>query len=456
MKKSLVIMMLAGLMFIGFQTDGYAKKKKKKLTKEQKRIAKIKKNEKKIEKYLGTRHDWKPAAFKNIRRDMTCAQVAQVFKNLDCDNSSPFKSVSAGFGTASEYKFYFSGGKLLTATVVFGPRIFGEKSFNKAMYNVVQRKWGPIKNQTDIRWKNNHYENVKLIYNQTHWELELKMPIVDPGNVNLDVFDEASLRTNLKAFFGGRESIVPAFLKQYKYHMPWQEVKQIHPEVTHDPEDSINYSYVGIENHPLVCGLKLAFDSGLLERVDVFFHWQLPRDLFKQVSFEVMREKYGRDVEDEEIGKDQISVYVAKTFIHRKWSVNTWKLYMSLPKKDAAITAAKHQKECPRLKTLTASAAPVSNITGNWKLVAVRQGAQTAPMDDGKALEFTAQHEFKMKENGKVVSSNYYKLDGSSLYFTSSPGGEPVKKFGAVVSCENNKLVMTMGDSTAHMILEKN
>ncbi len=65
MKKSFVIMMLAGLMFIGFQTDGYAKKKKKKLTKEQKRIAKIKKNEKKIEKYLGTRQDWKPAAFKN-------------------------------------------------------------------------------------------------------------------------------------------------------------------------------------------------------------------------------------------------------------------------------------------------------------------------------------------------------------------------------------------------------
>lgn len=459
MKKSVLILLLAGLMFIGFQTDGYAKKNKQKLTKEQKRIAKIEKKEKLIVKHVGTRANWKPAVFKNIRKGMTCSQVARVFKGLNCRTSSSFKTVSVGLGTVSQLKFYFNRGRLQNATIIFSPRLLDQKVFNTALSNVVQRKWGPISNTADIRWKNGNYENVKLKFNKSHWELEVQLPSIDPGDVNLGIFNEAGLRDNLETFFGGRDNCVPAFFTRYRYHMTWQEVKQIHPDLSYNPSKSINQSYVSILNHPLVAGLRLRIDSGLLEGVEAVFHWQIPRDLFKQVSFEVMRGKYGTGLKDEKIVKDHISVYTSsKEFVYRQWKTDRWSVNMRLPKKGGVpVVAARAKNPAPRLKSVSAPSAPIGDITGDWKLTAARKGNKVAPMDDGveRKIEFTAGKEIKMKENGKIVMSNYYKVSGNGLYFTSAKGGGATKKFGTVISCKNNKLVMTIEGQSVQMIFER-
>jgi len=458
MKKFVFILVLSSFLLMGFHSEGFAKKEKQ--TKEEKKAAKIAKKEASIEKSVGTKANWKPAAFKDIRKGMTCAEVAQVFKRLDCNTRSPFKIANAGLGTVSQYKFYFSDGKLYSATIIFGTRLLDEKTFNAALFNVVQKKWGPIENTANIRWKNHNYENVTLKYNQTHWELEVQMPVIDPGDINLGVLDEANLRTNLQAFFGGRDNSVPAFFTTYKYNMPWQDVKGIHPDLNYDPSKSLNYCYVSISNHPLLAGLKLRIDSGYLEAVSAIFHWQIPRDLFKQVSFEVMRDKYGTDIKDEMLLKDRMGLYIpAKVYLYREWKTDCWDINMDLPKTATGVPvkAPMAKTAAPTLKTTAAAPVDTGNITGDWKLVAASLGGKTSAMNDGteRKIEFTPQQMMIMKENGKVVVKNFYKTAGSGLYFTAVKGGKAIKKFATVISCSTNRLVLVIEGQSPQMIFEK-
>ncbi len=468
MKKSMVIVLLTVLLVLGFQSDLSAKKKKKKLTKAQKRAAKILKQEGKITKYLGTGTNWKPAALKDVRKGMTCGQVARVLTNLSCGDSSPFKKVSAGLlGTVSEYKLYFQNGRLHSVTLIFGPRLFDEKRFATALMNVVQRKWGPITDEADIVWKTHDYEDITLKYNETHWELELEMPSVDPGDIDTESFNEEMLRANLKQILGGRDNCIPAFFAQYKYRMPWQEVKRKHPDLVIDTSQSLNFSTVSLKGHPLIAGLRFRFDSGLLVNMKAIFHWQIPRDMMKQVSFEVMREKYGVDIKDEDVAIDRLAVYTpAKVYVYRQWSTNRWELDMNFPKTGGVpVKAAIAKTPVPKPNTSTvtagaapaATAAPAMDITGNWVLVAAKQGDKKESMEDGmgRAIEFTAGMQMKMKEKGKVVMTNYYKLSGKALYFTDSKNGKPVKKFGTVVSHQGNNLSMKFEGQDVEMIFKK-
>ena len=335
MKKKLLIVFLMSLLVFGFGADAFAKKKK--MTKAEKLAAKLAKKEKKIEEFLGTNSNWKPTVFANIRKGMTCGEVKQVFRGLNCSGASSFKKLSKGLGTISDLKFYFQRGRLFSVTIIFGPRLLDQKSFTMALVNVAQRKWGPIQDAHNIEWKTHGYLSVKLKYIKTHWELEFHMPIFDPGDVDVNSLNEEMLSTQLQKFMGGPENCLPAYFTQFRYQMPWEEVKNMFPDLDYDHSKSTNYCKVSVKGHPLVAGLKLRFNSGLLEHVSAVFHWQIPRELFKSIAFKVMKEKYGNRIKDEDAVKDRLSAYVRNCgFVTREWATNRWQLSMTLPKKGAA------------------------------------------------------------------------------------------------------------------------
>jgi hypothetical protein len=60
-----------------------------------------------------------------------------------------------------------------------------------------------------------------------------------------------------------------------------------------------------------------------------------------------------------------------------------------------------------------------------------------------------------MKEDGKVVMSNYFKVSNQYIYFTSGKDGKTVKQFGTIVSQEGSKLVLKFAGQTIDMIFEK-
>ncbi len=455
MKRKVLIMFLMCVLVFGFGSDAMAKKKK--MTKEEKLAAKLAKKEKKIEEYLGTNSNWKPTVFANIKKDMTCDQVRQYFDSLNCADSSPFKNVSKGLGTISGYKFYFQNGRLYSVTVIFGTRLLDEKSFTMALMNVVQRKWGPIRDSQNIQWKNHDFERITMKYNKTNWELEFKMPTFDPGDVDVNSINEEMLRSEFQKFLGGPENCLPAYFTQFRYHMPWEEVKNMFPDLDYDPSKSNNFCKVSVKGHPLVAGLKLRFDSGLLENVYTVFHWQIPRELFKSIAFDVMKEKYGTNVKDEDSVKDRVSLYIKGCgFVTREWATNRWELNMTLPKTGGGKVTGGGSPgasgSAGKAKTFNAA-----SLVGNWKLVAARQGSKTEKMTGPpqRAIEFTADQQFKMKENGKVVNSNYFKVSKQYIYFTSGKGGKAVKQLGTIISHKNNQLILQFAGQGIHMIFEK-
>ena len=454
MKRKVLIVCLMSLLVFGFGSDAMAKKKK--MTKAEKLAAKLAKKEKKIEQYLGTNSNWKPTVFANIRDGMTCDQVKQYFKGLNCADRSPFKEVTMGLGTIKGYKFYFQGGRLYNVTILFGTRLFDEKSFTMALMNVVQRKWGPIRDPHNIQWKGHDYETITMKYNKTNWELKCMMPKIDPGDIDVNSLDEETIRSEFQKFLGGPENCMPAYFTQFRYHMPWEEAKNMFPDMKYDPSKTKNFRTVSVKGHPLVAGLELRFDSGLLEHITAYFHWQFPRELFKSIAFEVMKEKYGANVKDEDSVKDRVSVYTRNCgFIARAWRNNCWEFSMSLPKTGGGkVTGGGTGASASATKAKTFNTA---KLVGNWKLVAARQGSKTEKMTGGpqRAIEFTADQQFKMKENGKVVNSNYFKVSKQFIYFTSGKGGKAVKQLGTIISHKNNELILKFAGQGIHMIFEK-
>ncbi len=458
MKKKIVIIFLMSLLVFGFGFDGFAKKQK--VSKEEKAAAKAAKKEAGIEEVLGPNSNWKPLVFANIRKGMTCDEVQPFFKGLNCADPSPFKSVSKGLGTVSEYKFYFQNNRLYSVTIIFGTRLFDEKSFTEALMNVAQRKWGTIQDPQKIQWRNHDYNTVNLTYNKTQWELEFQMPTFDPGDVDIESFNDENLRAEIKNFLGGTENCMPTYFTQFRYRMPWEEVKNSFPDLEYDPAQSMNYIDVSTPGHALIAGLKLRFNSGLLEHVTAVLHWQIPRDSFKTISFEVMKEKYGADVKDEDAVIDRIMVYTKDCgYVTREWSTDHWQFDMTLPKTGGGkVTGAKTPAaKAPAASTSKTSTTPAFNIVGNWKLVAARQGTKTENMTEGpqRTLEFSSDQQIFMKEDGKVVMSNYFKVSNQYIYFTSGKDGKTVKQFGTIVSQEGSKLVLKFAGQTIEMIFEK-
>ncbi len=446
MRKKLLIVFLAFFMVLCFNSDGLAKKKKEKLTKEQKAAAKVASREAKIEKVLGTRSNWKPSVLLNLRKGMSCAEAAKLFKGLNCRDRSPFKKVSKGLGTVSDYKFYFQNGRLHSVTLIFGARLLDEKYFNRAMANVVVRKWGPVKDTKNPRWRNNDYDDIKLKYNKTHWELEVELPELDPGDIDVAALDEGTIQREFQKFLGGNGNCLPAFFAPYKYHMSWQDVAQMHPDLKYDTSRSMNSCIVSLQNHPILAGLKFRFDSGLLEHIVAIFHWQIDRELFKELTFGELKVKYGSAVKDESAVKDRISIYTRECgFVTREWATNRWHLSMTLPKKDGVKGAVKQ------------ASAGDGSLTGNWLLVATKEGKKVADMkgDIKRVIEFTPGQQLKMKENGKVVMSSFYKVVGKTIFLTAAKGGTATKTFGRIVSRGGNKLGIKFSGKTVELIFQK-
>ena len=471
MKKKVLMVFLICLLVFGFTSDAMAKKPK--VSKEEKKAAKAAKKEGKIEEVMGTNANWKPKGLINIKKGMTCGEVSQFFRGINCGDPSPFKMVPEGLGTISDYKFYFMDGRLYSVTIIFGSRLFDEKSFNEALLNVLQRKWGPIQDFQNIVWKDSEFGKIEMKYNQTHWELEMMMPVYDPGDVDVTQLTEETLRPELQKFFGGPENCVPEYFTQFKYGTRWEEMQSQFPDLVYDATQTNNYCKVSVHGHPLVAGLELRFNSGILEYVKAAFHWQWDRELVKAISYEVLKEKYGSNMKDDDAVQDTLSIYLRDCgFAGRRWDTNRWEFDMTLPKSGGSkvtgstapsagtskTTTSKAAAGTAKTTTASTSAITEANLVGNWKLVAAKQGTATEKMSGPpeRSVEFTSDQQFMMKEDGKAINTSYYKItSGKYLYFTSGKGGQAVKQIGSIVSLKGNQLVLQFSGQTIEMIFEK-
>ena len=134
-QKKLVILLMVVLIF-SFSSQVIAKKT------EEEKLAKM---EKKIEKILGTNTSWKPTVFKDLRLNMSCKNTRKYFKGIKCASHKKYSFPKVGgklFGTVKEYQFTFKYGKLQSAKIFFGARVFDQKRFYIALMRVAQRKWG--------------------------------------------------------------------------------------------------------------------------------------------------------------------------------------------------------------------------------------------------------------------------------------------------------------------------
>ena len=337
MKRKLFLVFLIGLLVLGIQSDAYAKKKK--MTKAEKKAAKMAKQEKKLEGILGTSLSWKPAVFSNLQKGMTCPGVKKYFPGVNCRDYLP--KALAGFGkSVSEYKFYFMKGRLYAATIVFGPRLFDENRFTVALLRVAQRKWGnmpPDKLQQPklmhYKWTNPDYDDVELKYNRTHWELKVDIASYDPGEVQAATLDEAQIRAELAKLLGPKGTYLPPLISQLSAEMSCEQVKGIFPHLDEcKPGSSYNYTKATIKDHPLVAGLNLSYKNDRLNYVTLIFHYQIPRDLFKQVAFALLQEYWGKEAKVFP-EKEYVSVYpkIKKSgSITLRFNGNRWELKVAI------------------------------------------------------------------------------------------------------------------------------
>jgi hypothetical protein len=447
MKRKVFMVFLIGLLVLGVGADAYAKKKKK-MTKEEKKAAKLAKQVQKITNILGTDTTWKPTVFKNIRKGMTCPEVKQHFPNLSCGDFIP--KAMAGFkGSASEYKFHFLSGRLYAATIVFRPRLFDEKRFTTALYMVVQKKWGklPESKLQQPKWGNPDYDDVEMKYNKTHWEIKVDLPSYDPGETNAASLDEAGIRTELAALLGPKGNYIPTIISQLSGGMTCDQVNALYPGLYEcKPGSSSNFPKVSVSDHPLVAGLNFSFRNERLTYVTIIFHYQISRDFFKNAAFALFQENWGdqaRIFPDREL----VTVYPKpKGSLTLQYNGNRWQYKVSMEGRKGTTAPA----------AAAVSSTPQKSIDGLWTLEAARQGKKVESMKGGtlRQLEFAGGKLF-MKENGKVVMENFYSRSGNTLYLTAAKGGKAVKQFGSVVSHESNKLILRFAGQAIDMIFKK-
>ena len=444
MKRKLFMVFLIGLLVLGVSSDAYAKKKK--MTKEEKKAAKLAKQVKKITNVLGTASSWKPAVFKDIRKGMTCQEVKQHFPNLSCGDIIP--RATAGLkSNVSEYKFHFLGGRLYAATIVFGPRLFDEKRFTTALYTVARDKWGrlPEDKLQQPKWGNPDYDDVEMKYNSTHWEVKVDLPSYDPGETDAASLDEVQIRTELEKLLGPKGNYLPTIIAHLSGGMTCEQVDGLFDLYECKLNTRSHFTKASVEGHPLVAGLNFSFRNDRLTYVNLIFHYQISRDRLKNVGFELLQENWG-DQARVFPEKEYVTVYPkARGILTIQYNGNRWELRVGMEGKKGTGTAP-----------ASVSSVPMKNIDGLWTLEAARQGKKTESMKGGtlRQLEF-GEGKIYMKENGKVVMENFYTRSGNKIYFAAAKDGKAVKLFGSVVSHEGNQLILRFAGQAIDMIFKK-
>lgn len=443
-RKALMVFMIL-FMILGVYTDAAAKEKKPKLTKEEKAAAKLAKQEEKIEKILGTGASWKPAVFKDLRRGMTCREVQQYFPNVSCGDIIP-RSVAGLSSSAAEYKFHFVSEQLYAATIVFGARLFDEKRFTQALFGVAQRKWGPIPQDKvqQPKWTNPDYNDVELTYNKTNWELKVELPTYDPGETDAASFDEARIGEEIRALLGPKGNYLPTVISQLSGGMTCEQVRGMFPGLDEcKPGLSHHFARSSVEGNPLAAGLHFSFKNDRLEYVNIIFHYQLDREMFKNAAFAALAENWGKEAKLKPEA-ESASVYPRPNgSITFQYSGNRWELRIGMEGIKGSVAPV--------------AAAPAKAVDGLWTLESARQGNKTESMKGGmmRRLEFKDGKVY-MKENGKIVMENFYVLSGSGIYFADSKGGKAVKLLGTVISHDGMQLVLRFAGQQIDMIFKKN
>lgn len=305
-----------------------------------KAAAKLAKAEAKLEKILGTDSNWKPTVFKSLRYGMPCAQVKKFFRGIKCQDFKKYsfpKVPGKLMGTVKEYQFTFKYGKLQSATIIFGSRVFDAKRFETALLNVAQRKWGNLKPEKLAKknkyWYNMDRDSVSLSYFRTNWQLKVSMPKRDTGDITASKMSEAEVKTSLAKLLGTNKSWVVPAMSKFKRGMYCAQVLQVYKTMKGcDPTKSYSWGTVTIKDHPLVHALKFTFNKGQLTSAMLIFHRQVNRELFKKVSLELFEAKWGK-LKPEKRDKDTITIYKMKFGVaQRSFMVDHWEIKHDFPK----------------------------------------------------------------------------------------------------------------------------
>jgi hypothetical protein len=301
---------------------------------------KLAKAEAKLEKALGTDTNWKPNVFKNLRYNMPCDQVKKIFPELECNTFKKydFPTVEGKlFGAVKAYQFTFKFGKLQSATIIFGARVFDARRFATALLNVAQRKWGELPPDALKKkykfWNNADHDSVSLTYYKTNWQLKVSMPRRDTGDVLAGRLSEATIRVALARLLGGNTQWVAPSMAKFKSGMYCAQVQQVYKTMTGcDPVKNWSWGTVTIKDHPLVHALKFAFNKGKLSSVSFIFHRQLDKELFKMVSVQMFEKKWG-PISLEKRDKDTLTIYKSGYgMTQRSYLIDHWEIKHDFPK----------------------------------------------------------------------------------------------------------------------------
>jgi len=433
------------LLSLSLMTGLSAAKDKKKPSKEEKQAAKLAKQESKLIGLLGGPESWKPTVMKDLHRGMSCQEVSGFFRGVDCSDIIP--SDTAGLSSSiARYKFHFVDSGLYAVTIVFGARILDEKRFTTALTNVVEQKWGqvPSTGLAGAKWTNPDYDDIEFSYKEGCWELKVGLPSYDPGPVNLESLNAETIGRELESLLGPAKQYLPSIISSLSGGMNTDQVASFFPTLTNStPGSSHHFEKVSIESHPLVAGLHFSFKNDRLTYVNLIFHYQLPRNQFKEISFSTLKNRWGKNARLSKDG-ETLSRYGSPGFQEMRFEGNRWEFRIDM---DGI-------KGSTAVKTVPTSKEP--SLQGLWTLTAARQGQQTESMSGGtkRQLRFNG-NQFFMLENGKIVLQQNYTLQGQALFFTDGPKGKAVKEFGLIVNHKANELVLQLNGEKIHMIFKK-
>lgn len=313
-----------------------------KLTKEEKKAAKAAaKAEKKAKKQaklegklvdiLGGPESWKPAALKNVRLGMTCREVAEAFPGIDC--SEIFPTATTGFDSpVYQYEFHFVSKKLSSVTIIFGSRLLDEKVFTETLAGVANRKWG--ENQSpelnEVKWSNPDFDDVSFEYKETHWLLKVDLPTFDPGDADPAGFTADMLQREIENLLGSGQTYLPAIINQLSGGMTAKKVAELIPGFKGTVgNQSYSYQNVSLEGHPLVAGLQFSFKNDRLRYVNLVFHYQIDRELFKTVVFPVLQKRWGKAARISRDG-ESLSVVLKPGYFEWRFNGNRWEAQVGM------------------------------------------------------------------------------------------------------------------------------
>lgn len=296
--------------------------------------------EESLEKILGTQASWKPLVLESLKWGMTCEEAKKIFPALVCNNWKQYdfpKIPGKPLSSVDEYQFTFKNGKLEGVTIVFNVRLFDAQAFKEAILNVTQKKWGALPStqlsQPKKNWYNADRDVVSLSYTANHWQLLVQMPRREAGQIATNALAEAEIRAYLNQLLGSSNTWnIPVFAK-FKYGMYCGQVQEIYKTLSGcDPSKAWSFGMVTINGHPMVQALKFAFNRGQLANASIIFHPQLDRTLFKNVSLDLIEQKWGR-IDLNKRNNDALSLYKEGFgYVQRNFYADHWEIKVDLSK----------------------------------------------------------------------------------------------------------------------------